>query len=527
MKKIIITSILFIIILLTACSSKQNPVKILESSEIEQRVMGNQEIRTIDFNIGEIELNGISYTLQGTMSLPKHNKSKKMKLVIILPGIYEDSTRYDRGFRYLTESLAKSGYLAISIDTSQINESKNIGKEEFTCFLDLVNEHLSMIKEAYDGNDIYNNIDLENKIDLKTVALVSNDMNINLLSNVINEQMKKEINISILLLISPRYDENHTNIYLLDNVKNISILMTETNDRGVSLDGFDVYDMLSEYKSHNIISLTLLKKANSKYFNSETKIEKEIEDNINNKDNINREEHERFLEKFVGDYLRASFKNKYDNTIYDTKIPTVTKINNLEVINYLKTSKECLLKNIKSIDDFKGKNISFNIVKESKIALQDQLTKINIPKSNKDTINLIDVKWEYKGGKLSFKPNITDFIAYDNITINTLLDYENEANIKGRSQSICVELVDNKGKSQKVEISRESNIIDYPKKSFKNIDLGYGKESVYWNQFTTFSNIRIPIVLYNIIDLRNIKKVNLVFDRTNSGKLLFESFMID
>lgn len=526
MKKIIITSILFIIILLSACSSKQNPVKILESSEIEQRMLGKQEIRTIDFNIGEIELNGISYDLQGTMSLPKHNKNKKMKLVIILPGIYEDLTRYDRGFRYLTESLAQNGYLTISIDTSQISESKNIVKEEVGCFLDLVNAHLSMIKEAYDGNDIYNNIDLENKIDLKTVALVSNDMNINLVSNVINEQIKKEINISILLLISPIYDENHT-ISLLDNVKNISILMTETNDRGISLDGFDVYDMLSEYKNHNIISLTLLKKANSKYFNSETKIEKEIEDNINNKDNINREEHERFLEKFVGDYLRASFKNKYDNTIYDTKIPTVTKINNLEVINYLKTSKEYLLKDIKSIDDFKGKNISFNIVKESKIALQDQLTKINISKSNKDTINLIDVKWEYKGGKLSFKPNITDFTAYDNITINTLLDYENEANIKGRSQSICVELVDNKGKSQKVEIYRESNIINYPKKSFKNIDLGYGKESVYWNQFTTFSNIRIPIVLYNTIDLRNIKKVNLVFDRTNSGKLLFESFMID
>lgn len=526
MKKIIITSILFIIILLSACSSKQNPVKILESSEIEQRVLGKQEIRTIDFNIGEIELNGISYDLQGTMSLPKHNKNKKMKLVIILPGIYEDLTRYDRGFRYLTESLAQNGYLTISIDTSQISESKNIVKEEVGCFLDLVNAHLSMIKEAYDGNDIYNNIDLENKIDLKTVALVSNDMNINLVSNVINEQIKKEINISILLLISPIYDENHT-ISLLDNVKNISILMTEINDRGISLDGFDVYDMLSEYKNHNIISLTLLKKANSKYFNSETKIEKEIEDNINNKDNINREKHERFLEKFVGDYLRASFKNKYDNTIYDTKIPTVTKINNLEVINYLKTSKEYLLKDIKSIDDFKGKNISFNIVKESKIALQDQLTKINIPKSNKDTINLIDVKWEYKGGKLSFKPNITDFTAYDNITINTLLDYENEANIKGRSQSICVELVDNKGKSQKVEISRESNIINYPKKNFKNIDLGYGKESVYWNQFTTFSNIRIPIVLYNTIDLRNIKKVNLVFDRTNSGKLLFESFMID
>ena len=33
--------------------------------------------------------------------------------------------------------------------------------------------------------------------------------------------------------------------------------------------------------------------------------------------------------------------------------------------------------------------------------------------------------------------------------------------------------------------------------------------------------------LYNDIDLKNIKKCNIIFDRTNSGDLLFESIMVD
>ena len=103
----------------------------------------------------------------------------------------------------------------------------------------------------------------------------------------------------------------------------------------------------------------------------------------------------------------------------------------------------------------------------------------------------------------------------------------NESNVKGRAQSICVELVDYKGKSEKVEISKESNLISYPKGRLENLDFGNGKEVIFWSQAIPMSNIRIPMVLYNDIDLKNIKKCNIIFDRTNSGDLLFESIMLD
>ena len=242
---------------------------------------------------------------------------------------------------------------------------------------------------------------------------------------------------------------------------------------------------------------------------------------------ISRLEQEKFLKKFTITYLKACFRNEYDNTIYDTKVPTVTKIDSLDVINYLQTSKNEKLKDIRKINEFKGKNIKFSIVKKSSTIYKDELPEINLPKPDKNILELLNIKWEYKGGKLSFKPDISDFSEFNNITINTMICPANESNVKGRAQSICIELVDNKGKSEKVEISKESNLINYPKGKLKNLDFENGKEIKFWNQVTPISNIRIPMVLYNDIDLKNIKKCNIIFDRTNSGDLLFESIMVD
>ena len=273
--------------------------------------------------------------------------------------------------------------------------------------------------------------------------------------------------------------------------------------------------------------MTLLKNANNSYFNSKLEENDANQLNIDLKNQISREEQEEFLKRFVVDYLKSSFKNKYDNTIYDTKIPTVTKINNLDVINYLQTSKANNLKDIDNLNNYKAKNIKINLLNDSNIISKDDLLEINIPKRKSELIKLLNVKWEYKNGKLSFKLDISDFSKYDNISINLILDPNNESNIKGKSQSLCIELVDNIGKSQKIEISKDSNLISYPRGNLENFDMGDGREFRYWNQITPVSNIRIPMVMYNTINLKNIKRFNIIFDRTNSGDLLFESFMLD
>ena len=67
------------------------------------------------------------------------------------------------------------------------------------------------------------------------------------------------------------------------------------------------------------------------------------------------------------------------------------------------------LKDIRKINEFKGKNIKFSIVKKSSTIYKDELPEINLPKPYKNILELLNIKWEYKGGKLSFKPDISDF----------------------------------------------------------------------------------------------------------------------
>ena len=147
MRKIIITSIIFIITLLSACGKKENPIEILKPTEIEQKTSGSYEIETIDFNIGERNIDDINYSLKGIISIPKESKQKKLKVAIIVPGYYKDIKSQHKGFRYLTEYIAKNGYLGISIDTDPAYYLKHTVDKEYENIPKIVDEHIKMLKE--------------------------------------------------------------------------------------------------------------------------------------------------------------------------------------------------------------------------------------------------------------------------------------------------------------------------------------------------------------------------------------------
>ena len=162
MRKFIITSIIFIITLLSACGTKENPIEILKPTEIEQKTSGSYEIETIDFNIGERNIADINYSLKGIISIPKEPKQKKLKVAIIVPGYYKDIKSQDKGFRYITEYIAKNGYLGIAIDTDPAYYLKHTVDKEYENIPKIVDEHIKMLKESNEGNNVYD-IDLKNK----------------------------------------------------------------------------------------------------------------------------------------------------------------------------------------------------------------------------------------------------------------------------------------------------------------------------------------------------------------------------
>ena len=137
--------------------------------------------------------------MKGIISIPKEPKQKKLKVAIIVPGYYKDIKSQDKGFRYITEYIAKNGYLGIAIDTDPAYYLKHTVDNEYENIPKIVDEHIKMLKESNEGNNIYD-IDLKNKIDFKHIALISDSISKEAIFKLTKEQSEKGINILTLLM---------------------------------------------------------------------------------------------------------------------------------------------------------------------------------------------------------------------------------------------------------------------------------------------------------------------------------------
>ena len=532
-KNLILTSLVLATSLsLSACTTKKdNPVESLKILQIKQSTSENYSFKTLDFNLGEKSINlssgkKLPYLLRGIMSVPQNSSDEKLKPVFILHGCHDNDNikRFDTGFKYLTEYLAKNGYLAISLDVNATYDWKFGDSNEYNAMPIVFEEHLNSLKDANSGKKIYD-VDLKNKVDFDNMAIIGHSTAGEIIFRIVDDQNKKGVNINTLLAIAPTVNTD-TNFNV--EVGDVSILAGGLDGDVTDLPGVGIYNSLTDYNKQNIVAATILKNANHNYFNSEVEKNDAQMLGIDLKNQISRENQEEFLQNFTVDFLNASFKKKYGNTIYDIKSPTVNKINGYDAITYLQTSKSKNLVDITKLDNFKATNSVSNIelLKESLSAPLDTAVGAYLPTGKDPYINLLKFKWEDKDTKLSFKPLVSDFSKFDNIEINALVDGSDELNKKNSSQSISVELVDNKGNKQIVKISSDSNLLPYPNGEIENLDLGDKVLSI-WNTITPLSNIRIPLSLFEDINLSNITEVNLLFNDTDSGALMFESFIID
>lgn len=104
-------------------------------NSIEIKESAHMEIIEADFDLGEKSFitdlgNTVYYNVRGLASVPK--KEGKYPVVLIVHGRYNNSsneTRFDKGFKYLTDYLASNGYAVFTLDIQgAYNES--FGKED-------------------------------------------------------------------------------------------------------------------------------------------------------------------------------------------------------------------------------------------------------------------------------------------------------------------------------------------------------------------------------------------------------------
>lgn len=532
----IILSIVVSSLVITGCtSSKEVTVKTLKPYEVTQNTNQNLTYETIDFNLGEDKVpipsdRFVKFDIRGIMSIPTDPKDK-LKPVIILHGCHDNDNqkRYDTGFIYLTEHLAKNGYLGISIDVNATYDWKQGDNNEYIAMPKVFYKHLEKLQLANQGQNIYG-VDLTNKIDLSQITLIGHSTGGEIVFDIASDKEKlKENNSNIQNIIALAPTNNVISTSYNTDVENVSILVGRLDGDVIDLPGLGTYEKLRGLDKQNILCATLLENANHNYFNSETQKNDAIryQQLFDISKQLTRKEQEDFTKEYVVDFLN-SVNDTLDNTLYSTNQSTVSKINNNNVYTYLETLDSKPLINTDDKDKFVVYDLKIESIKESLSIPDDSAPGIYLPKNiDNKPMSLLSASWDNIGSKLSFEPSINDFTHFKNINISVVLDGLNDLNEVGKSQGFTIELVDNKNNSQRVKISKESNLISYPKGNVDSLDLGEGKVFKLWDTITPLRQIRVPLDMFDNINLENIKTVSILFDDTTTGSLVFESFNID
>ena len=491
----------------------------------------NYKYKSIDFNLGLDYIDDNKgyedpYYIRGTMSVPINIENKKLNPVIIVHGCHDNRNkkRYDTGFKYLTDFLAQNGYLAVSVDVNAAYDWNYGQDEEFIKIPEIVDSHIEALKKANKGENYYG-IDLKNKINFDNISLVGHSRGGEAVFRIVEQQRKKGIKIDNLLVIAPT---NNIDTNYNVGAKNISILVPALDGDVIDLVGLSIYNTIRiGDKNTKILSATTLKNGNHNYFNSEVKYNDSQMLKVDLTNQISRYEQEAFLQEFAVDFLDVCFGKDKKNTIYDDSISTITKINGLDVLTYLSTENRKEIVDISEVNSFRTNNANMDIVEDFYAINKDSSPGINLPGHNESPKDLLSITWNKNDSYISFKPNVSDFSKYSGLSINVLVDGLNKLNKKGIPQSIGIELVDKRGKSQMVEIHRNTYLLSYPQGKRRVLDFNNNSRVVSWDEVTPMNNIRIPFKYYDSINLSKIKVCNIYFNNLESGALMFESFSIN
>lgn len=502
---------------------------------MDKKSMKDEEIDISDFNLGEgtiMDPNGreVGYQIRGTMAVPK--AQGKYPVVIIGHGSHANvaSNRFDNGFSYLVEAVAKQGYVALSMDI-QMQFSLDRGEPQWIERLDAIyREHISKLKQANNGEDIGYKVNLSGKVDLDNQIFIGHSrsgQDMLLLAERLQKQGDNSIKGMISIAPSQVF---HVSKEEKDGIPPstefyadipIGFIVPEYDGDVSSLDGFTMYDKILKEDSNrkSSMSLVLLKGGKHNFFNTLLKEDTMFLDQdmvIINK--LNEEQHRDFIVNYTVDFLNAIIKNEPKDTVFDINSPAPNKMYGYNVITKLH------MPNTKSVDliDIKNPNLNTQDVEsestlEHWIPKNDKIGAFRDPRIS-DPINLLSLTWNTKGSiaTIDVSEN-SDFSKYTALSMQLAPNPTNQANKADVNQGFTLVIKDKKGKESKVVVGQENTLLSYIPGKIHSDDTVQ-----YYSSYTPIGELRIPIEYLKGVDLTNITNISLVFDHTDSGNIVIE-----
>lgn len=492
-----------------------------------------------DYDLGRVLLGeneeAIYFDLKGTIGIPK--EINNAPLIFILSGnnnsLQTNNTTKDtyEGLTYLVDNLSKAGYLTISINTDLPIEE---GNEDYIVedkVLTLVfKKHYQYLKDSISGKSNKYPVSLYNKGDINNIGLIGQSNTGRTIYNIANQELLEgRDNIKGLLSITPN---GGTYISSYPDIPS-SILSTEHSvDTSISFDMYNDIEKSIDRKSFS--HLTYLIGGNSNKFNNlveDNTLEVQANNNLQkasistNEDTIQDEySHQEFLSSYSIDFFDYIFDKDTENSLYDTNNPTVQKLYKKDILSKLFTSNR---KEIFNINTFKDSKINFKDIKpkpliESSISSIDTAINFNDPATNIE-LQLLLLDWKNKNASFNLSLDNKDFSEYKSISIEWSLNHASELSVND-IEKVSVILEDKDNKSEVILLDElPLNKIDGTPESIIIED----KTISNWSRFTPIGETRIPLELFEGIDLSNIENLSINFGENESGSIYLKNIYLN
>ncbi|MGL5316187.1 MAG: hypothetical protein ACRC92_23215 [Peptostreptococcaceae bacterium] len=526
-KKISITFLIALTTMsLAGCSTSSTLATINVEVEniISNNNEANNEIKTFEYDFGKEVYTSTSkkempYEIKGTVSIPK--VSSDNPLVLIVHGSHSNDKlkRFDTGFKYLTEELAKNGYTAVSLDLSAAYYWKYGDNDDREKVVAMVQKHIEKLKEANEVDG-----DFKNKIDFNNIALIGHSRGGSSIFEAAKSINENAGEVKGILSVAPAFDANINSYPEI----NTSIIVPEYDGDVVTLDGYKIFDILSESNQKETTSLTLLEKANHNNFNSELKInDADLRGEEFSKNIIKREYQEEFLANYAVDYLDSIFKKSSNNReFFEGKGWTVDKMYGLDVKTLNTNNSTQSILDVAQDKNLNAENVEVNSIKDSWFYKLDEAIGFDsITLGENATRNLLNVKWENLNSSVTFKPTVSDFSNKSTLLLRVGVNPMDKENTPGEFQKLTIQVKDNKGNVADIAIDKDMNSLDYVEGKVDETPIN-GIAYKYWTRPTPLSDIRIPLDKLSNLNLKNIQEVSLIFDKVESGSIMVEGIYI-
>lgn len=505
-------------------TSKQATASI---EEIKKKESANLTAQVKEFDLGAGEYKSLSgkimpYHLRGVIGLPEG--AGPFPLVLITHGSHnnlEKDMRFDTGFRYLVEALAQNGYLAVSMDMGSVYLWEYGEGDDLEKSLYLADEHIKSLQNASRGETKEYPVDIEGKIDWQHMAVAGHSRGGTAAIQIAQQQ--KDLGIDAVLAIAPALPGDMEALEWPSSP--ISILVPEYDGDVVSLDGFS-FDAVLGQKSDQMHAVTYLLKANHNYFNTNITTNDALlgrtKDQL--KDQLKPEIQREFLVQYTLDFFNTTLKAMPEDRFYTAAMGQPNKMYGQDVITRLRLPGAAAISDFAS-QNYEVKGLSANMAVDSWFYQDDQVILDTITFGNGfyKTKDLLNIRWEENMGTLSFAPLKKDMSTSQSLVLGLVVDSADERN--GQVQTFTVELIDTLGNSASVLLPPGLNNLRTTAGKLDHTTID-DKELSFWTPITPIGSLRIPLSLFQGVDLTKIETVSLHFDQTKQGALYLEELWI-